>query len=91
MKIKSENQRVQELINGLRSSGRSSRRMVEFVIHVPAMKPGQTPWTRVIKIPVFNDGNEEILTPEAHELIDRIKTQMTLRRLIDVVRELTGS
>lgn len=76
-----------------RASGSVQRmvRRTEFVIHIPPLKPNQPVWTRAIQVPVRIEDGEEILTVEAHELIDRIKTQMTLVRLIDVVRELTGA
>ena len=64
---------------------------VPFEIFVPAVKPGQQELRKTIHVPVREEYGEEILTVEAHEIIDRVKMQATISRLVDAVRELTGA
>jgi hypothetical protein len=65
-----------------------SVKYVPFTITVPEVKPGQGVATKEIQVPVRDDEGVEILTIEAHDLIDRIKMQMMLSRLNEAVREL---
>jgi hypothetical protein len=65
-----------------------SVKYVPFTITVPEVKPGQGVATKEIHVPVRDVDGVEILTIEAHDLIDRIKMQMMLSRLNEAVREL---
>jgi len=62
-----------------------------FTITVPELKPGQGVATRTINVPVRISHGVEVLTIEAHEMIEMRQMQMMLTRLNEAVRELTGA
>lgn len=61
---------------------------VPYTVVIPEVKPGQGVKEVEIMIPVVEEDGIEILTPQAHDMIDKRKMQETISRLVEAVREL---